>query len=292
MNLGFCLWLRERASRYRDHVEIMVHEPHLAFGEGSWKQDGAAAVHRVMTAVLLSAARRVWVSTPAWERCWRPYAFRRRVPFAWLPVPSNIPVVEDAAGARMIRARYAPDGSLLVGHFGTGGRLVATPLVRTLRELLGRHAGARVLLIGRGIEPVCEELIRGRPDLAGRAHATGALEAADVSRHLSACDLMIQPYPEGVSSRRGSVMAGLAHGLPIVTTAGRLTEYCWVESGAVALAPNGRATALVDIAQRLLSDAAERARLAAAAKALYADRFDERHTIAALRAGRSEPALV
>src|SRR5882762_6204283 len=45
MNLPFCLWLWQRAKLKRDRVEIMVHEPFLAFGEGSRMQDLAAAVH-------------------------------------------------------------------------------------------------------------------------------------------------------------------------------------------------------------------------------------------------------
>ena len=57
MNLAFCLWLRRRAVKHQDAVEVMVHEPYLNFGEGSWKQSGAAAVHRLMTMVLLNAAR-------------------------------------------------------------------------------------------------------------------------------------------------------------------------------------------------------------------------------------------
>src|SRR5207249_3784653 len=47
MNLPFCLWLWNRARVWKDEVEIMVHEPFLAFREGSWKQDVAAAVHRM-----------------------------------------------------------------------------------------------------------------------------------------------------------------------------------------------------------------------------------------------------
>ena len=79
------------------HRRDMVHEPYLAFGEGSWKQNGVAAVHRLMTMVLLSAARRVWMSIPAWEASWRPYALGRPLSFHWLPVASNIPVIDDPA---------------------------------------------------------------------------------------------------------------------------------------------------------------------------------------------------
>src|SRR6266700_1765774 len=55
MNLPFCLWLWNRSWRCGDRVELMVHEPFLAFGEGSWRQDAAALVHRLMTVILLQA---------------------------------------------------------------------------------------------------------------------------------------------------------------------------------------------------------------------------------------------
>ncbi len=79
-------------------------------------------------------------------------------------------------------------------------------------------------------------------------------------------------------------MAGLSHGLPIVTTVGHLTEALWAESGAVALAPAGDITTMVKLAERLLANKTERNRLSAAAKALYQQRFDLGRTIATLRA--------
>ena len=89
MNLGFCLWLWNRAARHGDKVELMVHEPFLGFGEGSWRQNIPAALHRLMTMILLRAAERVWVSIPEWERRLRPWALGRNLPFQWLPIPSQ-----------------------------------------------------------------------------------------------------------------------------------------------------------------------------------------------------------
>src|SRR6185436_6115778 len=119
MNLPFCLWLWKRAKFSHDHVELMVHEPFLAFREGSAKQDLVAAVHRIMIVVLLNAATRVWVSIPDWGMRLRPFAFERRDRvFDWLPVPSTIPVVDDPTGIMELRTRFAPRGEALVGHFG------------------------------------------------------------------------------------------------------------------------------------------------------------------------------
>jgi glycosyltransferase involved in cell wall biosynthesis len=223
------------------------------------------------------------MSVPAWEARLRPYALGRTLPFCWLPVSSNIPVVDDAASIRAIHARYAPAGELIVGHFGTYDRNIAALLSKAVPALLRGRAGCAVLLMGRGSEAMRGELIRMQPELAGRVHATGTLAAAELSLHIGSCDVMLQPYIDGVSSRRTSVMVGLAHAVPTATTSGRLTEALWAESGAVALAPAEDVAALVSTTERLLSDEASRRRLSAAARKLYDERFDVKRTITALR---------
>ena len=284
MNVAFCLWLWARAALSGDRVELMVHEPCLAFGEGSWRRAGAAAVHRLMIAVLARAARRVWFSIPAWEGYWRPYAFGRRAGFGWLSVPSTVPVADDPELTAHVRARFRPSESeLLVGHLGTYSPLVTKSLGRAVPALLSEVAGARAVFVGRGGEALRDQLLNEHPGLLGRVHATGYLGARELSAHLAACDLLVQPFPDGVSTRRTSVMAALAHGRAVVTTRGRLTEDLWADSGAVALAEAEDAAALAREAARLLADAAARARLGAAARALYRERFDLAHTVAALR---------
>lgn len=289
MNVPFCLWLWKRARVAGDRVELMVHEPFCAFGEGTLKQDAAALVHRLMTTILLRATRRVWTSIPAWEKLWRPYALGRSVEFGWLPVPSTVPVAADASRVASLRARYAPRAdSMLVGHFGTYARHVAEQLAGLLPALLARNPSASALLIGSGGERLREELSRSQPSLGTRVHATGVLPPRELSSHLAACDLLVQPFPDGVSSRRTSVMAALAHGLPLVTNAGRLTEPLWAEGGAVKLvsAEGGEgATLWLAAVESLLSDAAARASLGRAARDFYRERFDAARVISELRRG-------
>jgi glycosyltransferase involved in cell wall biosynthesis len=283
MNLAFCLWLWSRAKRHRDQIEVMVHEPYLPFN-GSMKQNGVAFVHRLMTIVLLQAARRVWMSIPAWEPRWRPYALGRRVPFTWLPVASNIPVIEDPLRAQEIRARYGATSGLLLGHFGAYDRNITALLLDSVPLLLRQRARESMLFVGRGSQTMRESLVRRYPELSARVHATGDLSAIDLSLHLAACDVMLQPFIDGVSSRRTSIMVALAHGLPIMTTSGELTESLWAQEQAVALAPVMNNAAFVDGTQRLLADDAGRNRLGRAARVLYSERFNAQHIIAKLRA--------
>ena len=282
MNVGFCLWLWRRARR-GDRVDLMVHEPFLSFGEGSWRQDAAAVVHRFMTIILLRAANRVWVSIPFWERRLRKYSLGRKVPFAWLPIPSSIPVIHDLAGVRALRSRYTPGGELIIGHFGTYGPSMAPALDAIFSRLGAAGFAHQILLLGAGGDGYRERLEREQPSIAARVHATGALSPDDVSRHLSACDLLVQPYIDGVSGRRSSFMAGLSHGRPMVTTTGPATEAIWGQSGAVAMVAFGDWRACVETVERLCADEQERTRLGDAARKLYQERFDLAHVVARLR---------
>lgn len=282
MNLRFCTWARGRA-RKGDRVDVMVHEPFLPF-DGNWKQYSAAAVHRVMTATLLGAARRVWVSTPAWRSALEPYAFGRQLGFEWLPVPSPVEPVDDPDGVTALRARYASGGARVIGHFGIYSRLTAAPMKEIVPLLLARIPGAVVLLIGQSSTRLREEILETAPQLASRLHAAGVLALPDLSRHLQACDLFVQPYPEGITSRRTSSMAALAHGRPIVATEGDATEPQWRERGAVALVRAGDAPAIVAEVERLAADPRARAVMGSRARTLYEDCFDVRHTLDALLA--------
>jgi hypothetical protein len=289
MNVFFCLWLWGRSVLRRDEIDLMIHEPFLSFREGSLKQDLAALVHRAMIAILLHSTRRVWVSTLSWIAAIKPYTLGRNVSFNWLPVPSNIPLVRDHFRVGQIRGCFDP-GALLFGHFGTFGRPI-TDLLRDMTvRLLHEIPNARMLLIGPGSDHFRSRLIWDHPGIADRLVATGSLASDEVSLHISACDVMIQPYPDGVTTRRGTAMATMCHGRPTITTIGRLTEQLWRESDTLALHAVGDLDHFMELATRLSNDETERARLGKRALTLYAEKFDISYTIAALCA--EKPSVV
>jgi glycosyltransferase involved in cell wall biosynthesis len=126
------------------------------------------------------------------------------------------------------------------------------------------------------------------PQIAARSWASGRLDPAAISSALRACDVLIQPYPDGITTRRTSAMAGLQHGIPTVTTAGTLTEAIWAESRAVALAPVNDAAAFAAAVAGLLGDSTAAQALGRRGADLYERHFSLERTIAVLRAG---PAL-
>ncbi len=281
MNLGFSRWLVGRR-KLGDSIQPMFHEvayPWTLIDKPTrWL---VTAVQTRMARNVLASASRAYVSIPAWKRKLRRLETGPRRPISWAPVPSNVPVVESPAAVEAIRRSVGVEGGTVLGGFGSlGPAWLRRRLIEALMGLLAGRPDRSALLVGQGGVSVAEEVLRRAPDLAPRVKATGWLEPTQASFHLQACDLMIQPFPDGISSRRGSAMAGLAHGRPMLTTSGALTEPIWAEAGAVALVPAEDAPAFLRRADALLDDPAARLALGEAALALYDARFAVERTVA------------
>ena len=202
-----------------------------------------------------------------------------------VPIGSNIPVAPppgyDRASIRR-RLGLGPD-DVLLGYFGM---LNASKGVETLVDALARlrAAGvpARLALIGDEIgaadptNAVYRDAVLDRIDRLGLGSAvirTGRLPATAVSAHLLALDVCVLPFRDGASFRRGSLIAALAHGLPIVTThlPGKGAPALVDEKQAILVPPDDPAALAAAIA-RASSDPAIRARLSSSARQL-AERF-------------------
>jgi glycosyltransferase involved in cell wall biosynthesis len=275
-----------------DSVRVMFHEVmYFVKPDDGPARRLLAFLQRRLAARLLRAADAVDVNVTLWERLLRPIDPARGRVYGWRPVPSNVPVVDDPEGVATIRGRLAPaPGSPLIGSFGTFAADVSALLAAAMLPLLLGRPDRAAVLIGRGGERVADAWLRDHPELAGRLTATGAREHDEVSRHLQACDLLIQPYPGGVSTKRGSVMAGIAHGVATVTTSGEVTEPEWSEYDAAAMAPEGDGPAMVALAGSLLADPVARASLGEAGRVFYEDRCALIHTLDALSGAGTNPS--
>jgi glycosyltransferase involved in cell wall biosynthesis len=284
MNVGFCRWVLRRA-RLGDEVRVMFHEPFVQFSLAHPRRNLVAASNRAMAMLLLRAARAAYVSTPAWERLLRPWAPSSLGPMGWLPIPSTVPRVDDSAAVSCLRAQLgAADGGVrVVGHFGTYGSMIAPLLEPVLRTVLASPRPTVALLLGDGGPAFAERLRRADPSLEARLVAPGRLPREALSVHLQACDVVVQPYPDGVSARRTTAMAALANGVPLVSNAGLFTEAVWSDGG-VDLVARPDAAALAESVLELLDDPPRRGRLAAAGTELYERSFSMRRTLAVLLA--------
>jgi glycosyltransferase involved in cell wall biosynthesis len=282
-NVPFCRWLLSRARRRQHDVRVMFHEPYFEYTWTPIRQNALAAAERVMARTLLRAASHVYLSTDAWRPYLAPYLSAGRGDFETLPIPSAIPRCDDASAIAARRGQLLGTSTRLVGHFGTFGGHVAPMIGKPLVSLLDRRSDLSAVCTGAGSERFVQRLLDGHPRLRGRLHGTGRVTPADAALTLAACDVLVQPYPDGVTTRRTSTMAGLINGRPVVTTAGHLTEPIWAASGAVVLHQVGDAGALVETTLALLDADGERAALAERGARLYRERFALAYTIRALR---------
>jgi glycosyltransferase involved in cell wall biosynthesis len=97
---------------------------------------------------------------------------------------------------------------------------------------------------------------------------TGYIAAEQVSASLLATDICVLPYRDGVSFRRGSFVAALAHGLPIITTTPAIHLPELSHGDNVYLVPPAEPGALAEAVTVLRDNPALRQRIAAGASRL------------------------
>jgi glycosyltransferase involved in cell wall biosynthesis len=97
---------------------------------------------------------------------------------------------------------------------------------------------------------------------------TDYLPEQEVTAALCASDVCVLPYRDGASTRRGTLMAALAHALPIVTTVPQVAVPRFVDGENMLLAERRDPTALAAAMARLADDPVLRARLSAGAAEL------------------------
>ena len=276
MNVPLCAWLWAR----RYSLDVMFHEVAFPFERGQpWRRHLLAATHRAMASLLLCTAERVFVSIPGWEPM-----LRALVPHAprpvWAPVPSNLSTDCSSGAAAAVRQRRLAGSRWLVGHFGTYSLPIARVLEPALVEILTAAPEVQGLLLGAHGQAFADAVVRRQPCLAGRLTASGALDADSAARTWPPAMCCCNRSPTASVPGRGSAMAGLALGRPMVTTDGHLCEPMWRATQAVAIAPTA---ALGTATLALLADPAHRAALGQRAAALYRQQFAVEHTIRALR---------
>jgi glycosyltransferase involved in cell wall biosynthesis len=149
---------------------------------------------------------------------------------AKIPIGSNIAGGRATAGNRAARRRKRslPAEGLVVGYFGFLNRSKGgLTLIETLARLVQSVPDARLLMIGEQVgasDPSNYAYLQeveariAALGLQDRVSWTGRQSESEVSADLAAIDLLLMPYEDGASLRRGTLMAGLAHGCAIVTT--------------------------------------------------------------------------
>lgn len=185
-----------------------------------------------------------------------------------IPIGSNISgqVLDEAArAARRAQRGYSQD-DLIIAYFGFLNRSKGgMTLIETLDVLLKDGRNAYLLMVGERVGASDSTNHRYLQEveahiaalgLGNRVKWTGYQSDAEVGADLNAADVLVMPYMDGVSLRRGTLMAGLANGAAIVTTAAQEPVPELVDGEDLLLVPPGDPRATAAAIGRLADDRA------------------------------------
>jgi glycosyltransferase involved in cell wall biosynthesis len=212
---------------------------------------------------------------------------KRKVYLAQIPIGSNIVnALPPGYGRATWRRRFGlAEDALALCYFGFLNRSKGgEELVEALDSLTQRGYNVALVMIGgavgasdptnRAYLDTVVQSIQSR-GLVERVIWMGYLDPPQVSATFAAADICVLPYRDGVSFRRGSFMAALTHGMPIVSTQPQVALPELVHGENVWLVPPHDAQALSEALVRLAADDSLRQRLGAGALEL-SKQFDWR----------------
>lgn len=204
-------------------------------------------------------------------------------PIANIPIGSNIAVYPtNHIEVEEIREKHAvTEQDYLIGYFGfLHPSKGADTLIQALTQLpsnfhllfIGGQTGSSDAETTSHFQTELQQLI-DQNGLSERVHWTGFVPDRRVSAYLSTVDVVALPYQDGVSLRRGSLMAALAHGRPIISTQTETEEAALRHGHNLLLVPPGDPDSLASEIKGLAVTPQQGAALGLAAKETAA-RFD------------------
>lgn len=190
---------------------------------------------------------------------------------AFIPVGANLLSPEKAWPVEKNRA----EGAATLGVFSLSadsvGREEVNLVAQAVRYAAEKTGKLRLVVLGRNSEEAGRQL---RVELTGapvQVVAHGLLAEDEIVRILGSCHVML--FTRGqISSRRGSAIAGIACGLPVIAPEGSETAAPLTEAGVVLL-PAGARNEFGPALVRVLTDDAYRESLAERSRQAYLHHF-------------------
>ncbi len=260
----------------RIRVIVNFHEVYTSF-DRSLRHCLGSLWQRAMGFLIATPSHVLTAVSTEWPRLLRCVGVRK--PTHVIPVGSNIPRADVGAGElRAIRNKLGvgPD-TLLIGCFGSAGvHRDAGLLLATVRRAHPKHS---LKLVWLGESGLCVER-RTESRRVTQTHTdggdviwTGPLPHPEISRTMSACDLFVLPFTDGISTKRGTLAAALLHGLPVLTTRGKRLDDVFVHGENIYLAPLGDEQAFGERLLELARRSELRTRLAKGGRVLHDAHF-------------------
>jgi glycosyltransferase involved in cell wall biosynthesis len=215
----------------------------------------------------LSLADLAIFTVPPEKLSWPPATLPPQV--AFIPVGANLPSPSESL------TLPSPGAVPTIGVFSiTGGEAGAreTQIILAAARYASQKIGSlRLSVFGRHAELREATLRDGVRDLPVELSIEGVVDPDQVVQRLSACRVFL--FVRGnISSRRGSAIAGIACGLPVIAFSGSETAPPITDAGVVLIPPD-QPDRLNEALVRVLSDSAYQAELAARSRAAYKEHF-------------------
>lgn len=251
---------RRMRRRLRTRLAVMVHEAWVDMTD--WRSGLIGVWQRAQLRDLLHLADGVMTSTQALAREIGGSAVH-------LPVATNITPVPTSPSAA--RDRLGFDGRLTVALFGRGHPSRALDHAEAaIAALAVAHGPDRLVVVNLGADA---PRLRVPPEV--EVTSPGHISPDEVSLRLWASDIVLLPFTDGVSTRRTTMMAALAHGRPVLGLNGPNTDAVLAEApDAMALTPVGDLAAFARAAVELAGDPRRLSAIGEAGRRLYESRFD------------------
>jgi glycosyltransferase involved in cell wall biosynthesis len=249
--------------RSRARLAAVVHETFVE--PSNVKRAVMTSWQRAQLLVLGHAAHLLVFPVRGWVSRFRAWFPRTRL--LHFPVGNNIPPIGVTREEAKRRLGISSD-TLVLGLFGRG-----FPPSRWLRDSVERlrRDGHEPLILHVGVGGAqVKDGSQGLP-----ARVVGLVSTAEASLHLSAMDIYAGHYPDGISSRRTSALAAMAHGVPLVATAGTATDELFFEHDgkALLLVRSADGVAYTNAIAELANSASKRAQVGRRGAALVDEAF-------------------
>jgi glycosyltransferase involved in cell wall biosynthesis len=257
---GFPLRVRRVINELCDmgaHVGIVYHDVEPYAGGRMIDKVRRRAQSYIMRHALMSTELSVFTVPPE-KLSWMPPRDRKVI---FVPVGANLP----SPAQNVSKDSDAVDGALTVAVFGvTGGHAgkdEEARIVEALRFAANKIGKLRLTVFGRNSESIEISLRLALHDVPVGIRVLGVLSGEEIVSilHSSTVLLFVRGH---ISSRRGSAIAGIACGLPIVAYAGPETAFPVTDAGVVLVGRENTAE-LGEALVRILADQNYRASLAA-----------------------------
>jgi glycosyltransferase involved in cell wall biosynthesis len=191
----------------------------------------------------------------------------------FIPVGANLP--EPAIPPARPAANALDNRWLTIGVYGVTGGASGQAEIQTIvagvRFAAEQLANLRLVIVGRNSEAVEQDFRRALWGTAIDLRVLGVLPAAEIANVLGETDVLLFVRGE-ISTRRGSAIAGIACGLPVVTFAGRETAPPITEAGLALYAPD-KPNDFSRVLLKVLADPEYRAALASRSRAAQQQYF-------------------